>query len=173
MTGRTHLTFGIGIGLIGMATCHLVTGDINASSSILAGCAIGSLFPDLDIPNSTISKYIPIIPNIINKMFGHRNFFHSPIFLLLLYFLLSYFFPKHIFLIYGFIIGFISHLLLDTFNKGGIPLLYPFSRKRFNLFSVKSGSKNELLIAMIVYLFFFAGFIWFLAKAFMLANINF
>ena len=165
MTGRTHLIFGIGIGLIGTATCYMLTGDFDAATSLCAGCAIGSLFPDLDIPDSTISKYIPIIPHIINKIFGHRNFFHSPIFLLILYLLLSYFFPEYIFLIQGFSIGFMTHQLLDMFNKSGIPLFYPFTKKRFNLFSVKSGSKNELLIAMIVYLFFFTGFIYFLMRA--------
>lgn len=121
---------------------------------------LGSIFPDIDCPQSYIGKKFPFISKIINNKFHHRGFTHSILFiyfLLLLCFLINIifkiFYPyiftlinNYIFTIYyGFILGCISHIFLDIFNSNGVCLLYPSDKKyRLPLAPViKVNSKSE------------------------------
>ncbi|MDR2534817.1 MAG: metal-dependent hydrolase [Treponema sp.] len=45
----------------------------------------------------------------------------------------------------GFCIGWLSHLLADSFNKKGVPWLYPFSKKYFRLSSFVTGTQGETM----------------------------
>jgi membrane-bound metal-dependent hydrolase YbcI (DUF457 family) len=45
----------------------------------------------------------------------------------------------------GFSIGWLSHLIADTFNKKGVPWLYPLSRRHFHIAKVVTGSAAETL----------------------------
>ena len=39
---------------------------------------------------------------------------------------------------YGFAVGFLFHLIQDTFTKQGVAWLYPFSKKRYVIIGIKS-----------------------------------
>lgn len=95
---------------------------------------LGSLFPDLDSPNSTLGKF-----NIFARFMRHRGSTHT----LLGLFLTSLF----IFLLakdtnaaFNFAFGYFTHLLLDTLTPQGIMWYYPVSKhyvripKHFRLF---------------------------------------
>lgn len=43
----------------------------------------------------------------------------------------------------GFWIGWFSHIIADSFNKKGIPWLYPFTNKHYYIMKVKTGTKEE------------------------------
>jgi membrane-bound metal-dependent hydrolase YbcI (DUF457 family) len=43
----------------------------------------------------------------------------------------------------GFCIGWLSHLMADTFNRKGVPWLYPLSKKHFHLSSFVTGTNDE------------------------------
>jgi inner membrane protein len=45
----------------------------------------------------------------------------------------------------GFCIGWLSHLLADTFNQKGVPWLYPFSKKYFRISKFITGTEGEHL----------------------------
>ncbi|MDR0568633.1 MAG: metal-dependent hydrolase [Spirochaetaceae bacterium] len=45
----------------------------------------------------------------------------------------------------GFCIGWLSHLAADTFNKKGVPWLYPFSKKYFHLAGFVTGTEGETI----------------------------
>src|SRR5450830_40275 len=38
---------------------------------------LGGLLPDIDHPNSYVGKRIPIVPNFLNAISGHRGVTHS------------------------------------------------------------------------------------------------
>lgn len=105
---------------------------------------IGSLFPDIDHPKSYIGRRFPIISHVITTKFGHRGFMHS---LLLIYCLiivsflinivLKVFYP-HLYSIIniyiqtiecGFVLGCLSHMFFDMFNKSGVCIFYPDNKK--------------------------------------------
>jgi inner membrane protein len=105
---------------------------------------LGSIFPDIDCPQSYMGKKFPLVSKIINTKFHHRGFTHSVLFIYFLIFLsiliniaLKIFYPyiftlinNYIFTIYyGFILGCISHIFFDMFNSNGVCLLYPSNKK--------------------------------------------
>ena len=156
LTGKTHLTFGIGTGVL---AATLINPDSTALGIGMMGMTmLGSLAPDIDSRTSKISKKMKVLSVVTSKMFGHRGFIHSPICMLLIYFvtiaiLNKYNATQYVNLLYAFLIGYGGHLFLDLLTKGGIPLLYPFSRKKFHLTNFKTGGKAEKI------LFIFACFI--------------
>lgn len=65
----------------------------------------------------------------------------------------------------GFILGWLSHLIIDSFNKKGVPWLYPFVKKHYSIMSITTGTKEEeifRLISIIFYtvLYFIVFIIW-------------
>lgn len=46
----------------------------------------------------------------------------------------------------GFLVGAISHILLDMFNIEGVPLMLPITRKRYHITDIKRGSGVEVKI---------------------------
>ena len=149
MTGKHHLIAGIGAGIC-MTSSLIYFKDTTTVPAVFTGVGlvVGSLFPDIDSSTSKLGKRVKPVSKIISKLFGHRGFFHSLIFIGLLFLLL-----KHIFdtknisqynVIYiGFCCGCLLHLVCDMMTKGGVPLLYPFSKFKFHLTGMKSGSKYE------------------------------
>ena len=113
-----------------------------------AATVLGGMFPDIDIRTSKISKRMKLTSRIISSLFGHRGFLHSPLFIGLVYLIcLTIFQNKDImqysYIYVGFCAGFVMHLFCDMATKGGIPLLYPFYRKRFRFGVFESGHKFE------------------------------
>lgn len=112
---------------------------------------LGSLFPDIDMKGSYISKRHPIIYKLFGSKFKHRGFTHSLIFISFLIFLLEsltkYTSDNVVFLCLssGFLVGYASHLCLDLLTKEGIEIFYPISIN-FSLLPIKTSSKIERFI---------------------------
>lgn len=122
----------------GAFTAAIITGF---NPTAMAVGAVTALLPDIDEPNSMISRRIPIIPHIIGGIFGHRTITHS--LLGLVFFALPVFvFWKEYFLV--FIIGYLSHLLLDSFTKTGVPLGYPLIKKYYGPKLIRTGGIVEV-----------------------------
>lgn len=99
---------------------------------------IGGILPDIDQPTAPLWKNLPE-GKIFGKVFdkasgGHRFITHSIlggiIFGLLAHWLLMFLHPimPHVdigLVWWAFMIGFASHLLMDTFTKEGVPWLLP------------------------------------------------
>lgn len=149
MTGRSHLCFGI---ITGSATAACLYGDNNIGMGIgvLSSVILGSLFPDIDNRKSLISKKMKILSVITNKLFGHRGFLHSPVFILLITLLSLNCLPeRYHFIAWGYTVGLAGHLFLDMLTAGGVPLLYPFYKKRFRIIRARTGGRAELFILII------------------------
>lgn len=164
MRGIQHLTLGFAVGITGA----FLYGAPVAGMGFAASCCIGSLYPDIDIPTSTAGKIVPPISILINRIFGHRGFFHSPInlavslFLLYRILLLIRLNSPEVYVL-GFLCGFLIHLIQDTFTVNGIQWLWPLSWK-IRVIGVHSDSNTACWIIttvlFIVSLFFLKKFLF-------------
>lgn len=111
-------------------------------TSVLAGSALGALLPDIDSPYSTIGRRLPLLAWTIKWTIGHRGIFHSLLMAGLIGAGISVF---NLWFGAGIAIGYISHLLLDSLNKEGVPLLWP-SDKRISIPLISVGGIIERMV---------------------------
>lgn len=139
MLGNTHIVGGI--------TASLAFAQIsNESPIVLVGAGVvGALLPDICHSGSKIGRTFRISSKIVNKLFGHRSFTHSLLFLFLVAILLDALVPYRSVTI-GILLGMASHFILDMGTKKGVKLFFPIKMQiRFPL-TIKTGSKAEKII---------------------------
>ncbi len=142
MTGRTHDTaaltaLGITVALVGIPSVTLAT----ALVAILAN-QIGGIAPDIDQPTAPFWRNLPIggfFGRFTDKLLGgHRFLTHSLVGVALLAWLANWLLiflqpimpHVNIHLVWwAFVIGLISHLIMDSFTKEGVPWLLPIPVK--------------------------------------------
>lgn len=149
MRGYQHLMLGATAGACGGYALMMQNMD---GIPFAVACMVSSLFPDIDIGTSKIGKRIGPASTIINKLFGHRGFIHTPIcaailcgILWLLTGQLDAVNGKHV--VYGFAVGYFLHLLQDTCTRGGIMWFFPLKFK-FRLSQIKSNSPVCIIITL-------------------------
>lgn len=140
MMARTHVAFGFLKGLIVMSF-------LNPANQILfmSMVVFGSLFPDIDHPKAKLGSKV----KIIGWLFEHRGFFHS-VFALFLFSLLVFFLLKQKIYFWAFGIGFLSHMVLDAFNRKGIMPFHPISRIKIKGFLKTNGFAENILFVIFV-----------------------
>lgn len=158
---KTHRIGGICTGIITVTT-FAVSADpsekIVFSAALILGSYIGSLIPDLDHPKSLIGRKFKVLSKGINKTFGHRGITHTPLFLIIYSILimrLPNIFQGYVktivqYFSFGTIIGYISHLILDFITVGGIPLLYPISKRHFRIARFRSSSHKNIITGLCI-----------------------
>lgn len=160
MTYGTHL---LGGAAAGAAFLAFFENDMESAAYVLSGAAIGSLLPDIDHTKSKISRSntaTSVLSHITALLSTHRGIIHTPLCLLILVVLLRKLtslvpigcIHAAASLTYGIAAGFLSHLLLDTLNPGGIMWAYPFSQKHLRIAQIKTRSLSELLTAGVLVL---------------------
>lgn len=110
----------------------------------------GSLLPDVDTTTSGAGKFLRPLSGWIESKFGHRTITHSLLFTALFSALFLPFGPS---VALAMLWGILSHLLLDTLNVNGVPLLWP-SRLMFwfwpsRSMRIKYGSAGESAVALV------------------------
>lgn len=151
-----YITHGIGGLGAGLATASLIGADSLSKSTIIAGAVLGSLIIDIDHTKSFIGRKAPIASHLASAVFKHRGFLHTPLFIVLASVIIS---AGILFLdgperswarlfAAGFIPGMLSHIILDTFNKGGISWLWPITKKRYRLLTIKTDSITESMFTL-------------------------
>lgn len=155
MNGICHKIGGITASVI---TAYTIVPEITPTvliTSVVAG-TLGSLIPDIDEPNSTLGKKVKLLSKGIKVIFGHRGILHTPFFLILvsigLFFVLKQCPEKYLVLATQasifFIIGYLSHLVLDAMTPAGIMLLYPFSKNKMGFIGLK-GKYRDIIVSAI------------------------
>lgn len=151
ITYKTHTVGGLFVGTLvsGLFLQYSITHFSTLSLCILLilyiyALSFGSVFPDIDQPQSYLGKRVPFISHQINSKFHHRGFTHSLLFIYIIVFLFLFLsivlklfyspiyisFSIYIFTIeFGFILGCVSHIFFDMFNCSGVCLLYPSNKK--------------------------------------------
>ena len=163
MTGRTHDLAAISaLGLVFLASSP---SNISLSTLLLAVLAnqIGGITPDIDQPTAPFWRNLPIggiFGKIIGKMLGgHRFLTHSllglGLFSVLINLLLHFLHPimKNVdirLVWWAFMIGMVSHLIMDTFTKEGVPWLLPipvkFGFPPIKALRITTGKKIEAML---------------------------
>lgn len=153
MDGITHRTIGICTGL----TAALLTQDGFLTGLALIGSSvIGSLIPDIDEPHSLIGRQVPGFSHALKVIFEHRGFIHTPACMALLtaliYFALKFWCPAPYVsaITIGFVVGYLSHLILDTITPWGIMWFFPFSNKYISFQSSNFVSATGIFTTLIV-----------------------
>ena len=59
----------------------------------------------------------------------------------------------------GFLLGWCSHLVIDTFNRPGVPWLWPLTKRHFSVMGVKSGTGQETVFRNVAVIAFAAVYI--------------
>ena len=163
MNNKTHKIGGVCSGLV--ASTLLFSNNFGvegllSSALIVSGATIGSLAPDIDHPESKVGRKFILKPIsiFINKVFGHRTITHSVVIsifmtmILLFSTLLFSGIPNFIYsnLIIGFCVGWFSHLLLDLLTVKGIPVFYPFIKKKYSLLKFKTNRDEEFVSILVI-----------------------
>lgn len=160
----THILFSLFIAL-------LVYTWLGLPISILAllVCTIGGVFPDIDERHSKVTKKFWIVGWIVSRLSKHRGLFHSLLFALLVSGALYYFFSilngifgfhltrgtgsallKEIKLLAAwFFVGYVSHLLLDSFTPQGVMWLAPLTKKKIRG-KVRTGFLGEKVLVVVL-----------------------
>jgi membrane-bound metal-dependent hydrolase YbcI (DUF457 family) len=119
MKAATHLAFA---GVCGVVAQGLGYGLEPAS---LVTLGLGAILPDIDTSTSSIGQLVPGFSSRIERKFGHRTITHSLIGVLILALVSSPLILWNSSVFAFLLLGFVSHLILDTFNISGVPLLWP------------------------------------------------
>lgn len=166
MTATTHQAFGWLFGLITFSfllMIEIIPNDIVGVVLFFLSVMVGSLLPDIDHPRSKIGSKFPfvLIAYPLYLLFGHRQGTHSPLFVMMIAFIsfsTYWLFNDTAYASYllwmaiGATVGTLSHVVGDGFFDGGVPLLYPISKKKYRMFIItcKTNSINELLVFAVI-----------------------
>lgn len=134
MMAGTHIAVAI--------ACGQLTG---ASGEVLALLSLGSILPDIDHPQATISRIFPWIALRLHRRFNHRRTIHGlPLWCVITLF--GFWFEPLFFV--GF--GGLTHISLDLLNTSGVQLLMPWAEHSCVMFERKwrfaVGSRKELVV---------------------------
>ena len=139
---------------MGLTSACAMYHDIPRAFAFTGVCAVGSIFPDIDIKNSTIGKKLKISGTIMRTLLSHRSITHTPLFGALTAWLLYLLYEKYgmpIYIVNAWILGYLIHLLQDTFTKKGIKWFFPIYNKSISLLKMRSSSKWGYFISLILY----------------------
>lgn len=159
MTARTHDLAALTALNLYLATQPIPSFSVSTGIVSIFACFIGGLTPDLDEPTSEFWQKIPIgsiIGRVAHPFLGkHRFISHSILGLALLGLLVKYLLSisNQVILVdmeivwWAFMIGYLSHLIMDSFTIEGVPWLFPipihFGFPPFKILRLKTGGILE------------------------------
>lgn len=138
MTSRTHDLAALTALNLVIITSPLPQISLTTAVVSLGACFLGSLLPDIDEPSSEFWQRIPIgrfFGELVHQFIGsHRHISHSLLGLIIAGVLSRYilvllsrtFLIDMLYVWISFMLGFISHLLVDVLTKEGVPLFFPW-----------------------------------------------
>lgn len=150
MTGKTHV-------IVGVVSCAVVGIDKFPSVTLggldvypIAGlltAALTAKWADYDMSNSNAA----IAHKMLAKIFTHRGMTHTLMFPLgIAYILLMFIAAPNVVtfqflasLIFGALVGYVSHIWADNLNQKGTPTLWPICRERIHVMSIATGTLQE------------------------------
>jgi inner membrane protein len=174
MLAPTHSIFGIFLTLIVLAIFGV---QWSLHWTILLFAVLGAIIPDIDHPKSVIGKFFFFISAPIERRYGHRTITHSIVGWAICTMLFSIVIGLISFLpqisewgwadlpirwIAAFSISYMSHLILDMFNRRGSQMFWPDPGRdvlpRNPKFRPESGSRVEVLIFVILFILMLLAF---------------
>lgn len=141
MTERTHDLAALTCLTIAAVILPLTPITLGTLAAVIIANQIGSAFPDFDQPTAEFYRELPagsLIGKLISPLLGgHRLISHSILGLgiisyilwLLLTYLTKFLVVDMNLVWWAFILGYLSHLFMDTLTKEGVPWLFPIPIK--------------------------------------------
>ncbi|SEM89826.1 inner membrane protein [Ligilactobacillus sp. WC1T17] len=130
MQYKTHLvtSFTVGFPML------VATGNLNVPNLLAYG--VGVLLPDIDHPTSFMGQKNKALSKTISKTLGHRGGTHSLFCAAIVYALCLWirnlYFTKAVYVApFWLLLGYLAHLLEDSFSKEGINWFWPLSKNKF------------------------------------------
>lgn len=176
MTGRTHDLAAFTALTYVIATHSLPHMTLATALVAFSANMIGGLAPDIDQPTAKLWRDMrggSILGKIVQPLLGgHRYISHSIIGIILFGLFADFVLTitKDVLIVnkeivwWSFMIGFLSHLLMDTFTEEGVPWLFPipfrFGFPPLRIFRPKTGGVVEksfvfpMLLIINIYLFY-------------------
>jgi membrane-bound metal-dependent hydrolase YbcI (DUF457 family) len=160
MEGRSHLLVGLTAGVVLDSVVHLTGDPLTIAKTVPLSLLVnkgifyfmvgfGALLPDIDNARSTMGRKLGWVSKEIQRIAGHRTFFHS---ILGLFFgsllaigleqVVSYLLVQQGYIVpaevvsgshlvfFAVLFGCIMHIAADALTEGGVPLFWP-SHKRY------------------------------------------
>lgn len=165
MLTRSHRLCSIAIVELGLIATNAAMISPVSNFIILIATGVGASLPDIDEYNSTTSRKSPINFSLFLR---HRGITHSLlgwlIFSIGLYFLMNHFIRIKFYpgqlpnwwgsIWLGLCIGYVLHLIEDSFSKQGVNWLAPLGKKknRRRFFHYKVGGFFEKFITLVAFL---------------------
>lgn len=163
MTARTHDMAAVALLVAVVVVTQPGTMTVATALTALLANQLGGIAPDVDQPTAPFWRNLPV-GRYFGRVFGalvggHRFLCHS-ILGVAAFGVLSKLFLEFVqplmprvdigFVWFAFMIGMVSHLIMDAFTKEGIPLFLPLPYKigipPFRRFRITTGKKVELLV---------------------------
>jgi inner membrane protein len=138
----THLAFALFLGIIIFFNFQANISSYIAPYYFFSLLLISAIFPDIDIATSTIGKKA----RPLSYFLIHRGFFHS-IICMIIFSLIIFAATRQAAYALVFMLGYSSHLLLDSLNPSGIMLFWPSKIKIKGFF--RTGKLFDLLLLLI------------------------
>jgi inner membrane protein len=158
MKGTTHILGGIAAAVVIESQFDIL---IQEPLIYYSAAVAGALIPDICHPKSMIGRRLPIFSRAFSRIFGHRSFSHSLLFMVLLFIITEQFhFAGAASIQAGLLIGVASHILLDGMTAQGVKLLYPIKMNIRTPLYVRTGSKigESIVIVLLISVTIFALF---------------
>lgn len=148
MNGNCHFILGMGVAAAAIITTEP---NIDMATGLASMTLLGSIFPDIDNPNSHFGQLTKPVSSVIcsiGEKFGkkgsnHRGIFHDIVLYGVGLFLCIYFNLA----LRWFFIGALSHLFLDCMNPAGIPIILGMGK--FRILKFKSGDIGSIILTWI------------------------
>ncbi len=177
MVARTHDLAAFTVLSVIVISMGTITVNLSTAMLALLAVLIGGITPDIDQPTAPFWRNLPV-GKYFGRMFGllsggHRFLTHSIIGLVVFGFasrwLLAFLHPimpnvDSGYVWWAFMIGMVSHLVMDSFTKEGVPWLLPipfkFGFPPLKRMRITTGKKIETLIVLPILVLFNILFYW-------------
>lgn len=154
MLGKTHLAGGLAAATV---ICHVSQFPIIDGLVFIAGCAVGSLIPDIDHKSSIIGKKVKPVSTVISMTTKHRTLFHWFAPYCLLAAAIHYWRPDWDLATLSVLIGILTHIGLDALNPAGVPF---FPGIKLHLAKIRTGSKLDKSLGILLSLLATGSFLY-------------
>ena len=159
MMGKSHIATGVCVGLLGLSFDASLQLQPTGQGMFLIAVAIGSLLPDIDHPQSIISRKIPL-GSIVGRLVQHRGPFHSILGIVLLFGVLwigrvaiasSLSISDDVVVLcwLGLLVGYVNHIVGDMLTVSGVKLFYPM-KKSIGVPLIRTNTASEHLAVVII-----------------------
>ncbi len=144
MMAKTHQAFAVFSVLM---VDQYAPGSVDniVTASVLS--MLGALLPDLDSPQSSFGRLIPLLSKPLHSILGHRTITHSLLAVILLYSVLTSSVQWHTWAD-AICIGYFSHVIGDMLiGTNGVALFWPLKQKiSLNPFRMQVAGAGEYLV---------------------------